>query len=60
VEEEEDAQAEAEEAKDEVSGQLVLTEQEQDPRIHCCGPGYLSRILIFVHPGSKNNNKREG
>jgi hypothetical protein len=22
-------------------------------------PGYLSRILIFTHPGSKNRNKRE-
>jgi hypothetical protein len=28
--------------------------------INVADPGCLSRILVFVHPGSKNSNKREG
>jgi hypothetical protein len=29
--------------------------------LQCCGYGmFISRILNFIHPGSENNNKREG
>ncbi len=30
------------------------------PRGSVADPGCLSRILFFVHPGSKNSNKRKG